>query len=421
MLAAWSGGAGLSRWLSGETGRIVEAARVLAAALVLATWGTIAGTIVSGPADTFVGQIAALPSGAGPLARVAALWATPRGMALTTALVLLLLGTLSPVLARRLPREVAGRHSTVLLLTGVMGLAAALLAPMPVVTGSVPVFAQAIPAALAPAAALLALACLADLLALAVASARGPAPDGVQTRWRSVSLVALILATVSTGAEQVARSDLGIGPRQAVVPGGASAGLVLWMIAALVVHRVVRRSFLSGGSEAGSGKSLWAGRLAHTGAGVMALSFLAHVAAARATVTLPPAGAVAVRDVFGREWQLRNQGVSRFDARDADVTSLAVSAAGPNGVPHLLISERREYRSLLGGNLAPVVTRGVVTTPLQTAGVLLEAASPGDAVRVRVSFIPLSLLWPIGLALLGAGLVTALTYSLRRGTSFRRK
>ena len=98
-----------------------------------------------------------------------------------------------------------------------------------------PPFVQSGWAALAPLFALIALVALAIAAASAFA-ARERTP-------RAMLLLAWFAATAALVSEQSARSQLGIGPRDAVVLGSASSGLVLWLVMSALLHRRVQSFF----------------------------------------------------------------------------------------------------------------------------------------------------------------------------------
>jgi hypothetical protein len=243
---------------------------------------------------------------------------------------------------------------------------------------------------------MVALACLLVASSLAVASR-----DAVPRAWQSLALAAWVAATVALGAEQVARASLGIGPQDPVIPGGAASGLVLWLAASALLHHRVRRLIWTR-VEPGGGRM--AGWLAHVGAALVVASFAAHIMAVRTTVDLPPGRPVEVAGGIGTEWRLVNQGVSRYDAGPADVTGVAMEAARVGAPPALLTIERREY-AIGPGRSVSMSLRGSTSGQLVRLRVLLESVDEGDGVRVRVTALPLPVLWDLGLLLLGVSAV----------------
>jgi hypothetical protein len=147
-----------------------------------------------------------------------------------------------------------------------------------------------------------------------------------------------------------------------------------------------------------------AGWLAHVGAALVVASFAAHIMAVRTTVDLPPGRPVEVAGGIGTEWRLVNQGVSRYDAGPADVTGVAMEAARVGAPPALLTIERREY-AIGPGRSVSMSLRGSTSGQLVRLRVLLESVDEGDGVRVRVTALPLPVLWDLGLLLLGVSAV----------------
>jgi hypothetical protein len=146
--------------------------------------------------------------------------------------------------------------------------------------------------------------------------------------------------------------------------------------------------------------------VAHAGAIMLAISFAAHAFAARSTVSLPPGATVGVTDAFRRTWQLANQGVSRFDEQGADVLSVALEAKSPSGTATLLTPEIRGYHGRGGEHIENTVSRRQSTGAItQTLRVLLVGADSLDVASVRITFLPLPILWPVGVALLALSVV----------------
>ncbi|HEX9562532.1 MAG TPA: hypothetical protein VF981_01105 [Gemmatimonadaceae bacterium] len=420
LIGAFNVGIGASRWRSPERPvQVIDTGLIAAAALSLVGWGTLAGDLFRGAPLPLLTSAVPIQVDAGT--RLGVLWAVGPGAAVSLATACLLAAALTSSLARSLPSQVAMRLAAVLSGTAVALLAAALLsASEGLPRATVPAFAQSRTALVAPLAALAAVALVVYSGALAAAVRGTPAAEAAAGLWRTVVLAAWLLATVALGTEQAARASLGIGPGDPVVPGGASSGLIIWLGAGAMVHRRIRALFLAvPGDGEGDALRRRAGHAAHVGAALIALSFGAHVFAARATIDLPPGVTVSVNDAFGRNWQLVNQGVSRFDATGRDVTALAIQATTPDGRTRLVTTEQRERPGIDGTMVAPVGTRGSTGTALQRLRVLLETADLSDTARVRYAFVPLLILWPVGLVLLTlSAIVLLLTPEVRRGASF---
>ena len=75
-----------------------------------------------------------------------------------------------------------------------------------------------------------------------------------------------------------------------------------------------------------------------------------------------------------------------------------------------------EITGLLPGIVAGLRNPGVraaVVTPLQSIRLLLEGSESGDIARVRVAFVPLFILWPVGLAILAGAALLAVPAAVR--------
>jgi hypothetical protein len=383
-LAGLSAGILASSPRQGRRSGLLEAALLGAAAAVVASLCARAGQVLGGsPSHPWVA--AWVPIDAGPLARMAVLWATLPGATLTAATILLVWLALTPqsrwAVSGTRPALIVALSSLCLL--GV----AAWFAPGPGLAAAIPPFAQDPYAAFAPLLGLVGVV----VLGWAISSAGG-------TGCRSEIHVAWLFATGAIACEQVARSRLGIGPRDAVLLGSASSGLVLWMLTSALVHDRLRRRLFGDRTVV---RARLAGILAHVGAVCVIGSFALHAFAARSNAVLPPGQAVEVTDGFRRSWRLVNQGVSRFDEAGVEVTSLAVEVQQPGGETALLTPEIREYHGLDGQHLANgIVRRRSTGGPIQAMRIVFTEADSLDAASVRVTFLPAPILWPVGVAML---------------------
>lgn len=414
--AAWTAGSLLARWHSGDGASAAAGYAMLAtAAFLVLSWGALAGALLrQDPSLAIVHE--GVPVGAEALHRVAATWSTWRGAWLTLGVLLSLGGLvlaaddshLGSTAATRLGGSVAALVALVLVV-GVLAAPPFAGASEALDPAVVPLFLVNPSAAVAP---LFALGAIATLLILAcnVASVRGTAsPESALESVGRTAVVGWLLATLTLAAEQAARTRLGLTTRDAVVLGSSASALALWGVFAVLTAPWVRRRLLGVGlgEEGVNGKAgrPWPLRASYGGALLLALGFAVHIGAARSTVRLPPGTATAVTDVFGGEWQLVNQGLSRFDADGHDVTALAVEITDPAGSPALATTELRQYYSRRSGTAMgrPLGVRAVRRGVLQELRLVLDDAAEGDLALVRASFVPLPLLWHAGVALLLAG------------------
>jgi hypothetical protein len=381
----------VSRWSAPERSlpRSIEGLLLGAAAAGVVAWfaqvGALIGNAASNPLLT-----AFVPVEMSPGFRVAVLWGTLPGGALTFAVSLLVAAALTT------PSR-GGDRLRFLCVMAAAALAALLLAvwfaPEPnVVATRVPVFVQATSAAVAPFVALLALGALMVSVAAAFAGALPSKP---------LLLGAWVAATVALAGEQLARSDLGIGPRDAVVLGSASSGLVLWLFTSALLHRRVQNLLLRATTTAATTATSGAANAAHAGAVLMVVSFALHALAARSTVSVAAGATIEVTDAFRRPWQLANQGVSRFDAEGMDILSVAIESRDPGGTLRLLAPAIQDPHGSDGRHLDNTISRRAsAASALQSMRVMLLEADSLDGARVRVTFLPVPILWPMGVALL---------------------
>ena len=384
-----------SRWRRAAPAlRVTEGLLLSAAAAAVISWCGNAGALLGASQGTLL--VAHVSIDVAPGLRLGVLWATLPGAALTCGTILLVWSAISGTV-RADQRLLCLTVSASVVALGI----AAWFAPQPgSVASSIPPFVQSAWALLAPLFALLAVLGVAVLLLFAVA--RHP--------WRHDLLVGTWMAsTAAVACEQVARSQLGIGPRDGIVLGAASSGLVLWLVTGALLHRRVQALLRQPTPAAMNRLSAIAG---HVGALLLALSFGLHAFARRATVDLPPGAVITVTDAFSQPWQLANQGVSRFDAEGVDVTAVAIEARDPRGKTALLTPEIRDYHTRDGQHLAtPVVLRKSTGGAAQAMRLLVSEPDSLDATRVRVTFLPAPILWPVGVALLLLSGLLALTGS----------
>lgn len=399
VLAALLTGALISRWSSAEHASFprVEGLVLAAAAAGVVAWFAQVGALMGNSASNEL-LAAYVPIATTPGFRVAVLWASLPGACLTLAMMLLVLAALATN-----PRP-APRSRFLALLSGAatvcLGLAV-WFAPAPnALATRIPPFVQSAPAALAP---LFALVVLAGLALLAAAVAAGGLPSKV------LLVGTWVAATVAIAAEQLARSALGIGPRDAVLLGSASSGLALWLLTSALLHRRVQSLLFRRGVGVETGQ-LGAARLGHAGAAILAISFAVHALAARSTVAVAPGATVEVADSFRRRWELANQGVSRFDAEGIDITSVAIETKDAGGQSRLLTPEIREHHGRDGRHLENSVSLPKSATgALQSVRIVLLDADSLDVASVRVTFLPVPILWPLGVFLLLCAAALAIT------------
>lgn len=399
-LSGLATGALMSRWNSTAAGvpPRLDGILLAGAAASVVAWFANAGALLSNSGSSAL-LTAYVPIDASAAFRLSVLWATLPGAALTLGALALICAVLVPV-----------RSAERLRFTGV--LAGIALASFVVAVWFLPragsMATAILPFLQSPWAAIAPLAVLLSLTALAVAV------SSVAARQASYAWILLAwgASTAAIAAEQVARSQLGIGPRDGVVLGSASGGLILWLVTSALMHRRVRRLFSGEQSIPGERSSTW---LAHVGAAMFALSFAAHAVATRSTVELTPGQTVAVADPFRREWALANQGVSRYDAEGADILSATIEARPPGGSSALLTPEIRDYHRADGAHLDNSVSlRRSTGRGLTAMRLLLIEADSLDVTQVRVTFQPLPLLWLAGVALIFASVVAIVTNLSRR-------
>ncbi len=398
VFAALTTGMLASRWGNPDARvpKLVEGLLLGSAAAAVIAWCSHAGALLASPSTNAL-LASSVPIETAPFSRLGVLWATLPGAALTFATVLLVWTALS------------GADTRTACITSVLAASALVLsiwfAPHESSPTNIPPFVQEPAATAAPLFALLALIALAIALA---GSVRSASP-------RVMLLAAWIAATAAVASEQVARSTLGIGPRDTIVLGSASSGLILWLLTSALLHNRVQSLLFRGAdrSLAGSRTATWLG---HAGAALLAVSFAAHAVAARSTISLPQGSAVTATDAMRGQWQFVNQGVSRYDAEGVFVTALTIEARSPGGKTALLTPEIREFHGMDGQHLAPVSFRASHGRTLQAVRVLFVEADSLDVASVRVTFLPAPILWTIGLVLLAISAFLALSVSPRTRT-----
>ena len=382
LVSRWSGS---DRTLNPRT----EGVALTAAAAGVVAWFAQVGALIGNAASNPL-LAAFVPVETSPGFRVAVLWGTLPGAALTFAVSLLVVAALTT------PSR-GGDRLRFLCVLATAALAALLLAvwfaPEPnAVSTRVPVFVQTTSAAMAPLMALLALVAVAVSVAAAIAGAPPSKP---------LLLGAWIAATIALAAEQVARGELGIGPRDAVVLGNASSGLALWVLTSALLHRRVHGLLLRATRDRTTSATSRAANAAHAGAALMVVSFALHALAARSTVSVAAGATAEVTDAFRQPWRLANQGVSRFDAEGMDILSVAIESTDPRGTLRLVAPSLQDPHARDGRHLDNTISRRAsAASALQSMRVVLLEVDSLDVARVRVTFLPVPILWPMGVALL---------------------
>jgi len=428
VLTALLAGTLASRWRDARRGVSprIEALLLASAAACVVSWCANAGEL-AGDFSSNELLAAHVPIAAAAGFRLAVLWATLPGGALTLAMILLIWSALSSSGGSQRDdtrvRFIGATSAIVVVALGVSTWFAPAAGSNPTV---IPPFVQSPAAAIAPLFALLAVAGLAVIGANAIAGTASASKPVLLATWGA--------ATAAVVCEQIARSQLGLGPRDPIALGSASAGLILWLAASALLHQRVQallsiRHQASGighqiratvpGEAAPSAATLtrrvrYAARAGHVGALCLAVSFAAHAFAARSTVSLPPGASISLTDAFQRPWQLASQGVSRFDADGVDILALAVETRDPGGRTRLLTPEIRDHHGRDGQHLANAISlRKSTGTAMQAMRVLLLEADSLDVASVRVTFLPVPVLWQIGLVLLVLSAVLALSSTPR--------
>lgn len=106
-------------------------------------------------------------------------------------------------------------------------------------------------------------------------------------------------------------------------------------------------------------------------------------------VSLGQGESAKVRDAFGREWILAQQGVSAYRSENHEITAVTIEARRDGAEPTLLVTERRQSVDARGEEFAePVVVSGRKHGLAQDVAVRLERTLPGDAAELRVAFQP---------------------------------
>ena len=107
-------------------------------------------------------------------------------------------------------------------------------------------------------------------------------------------------------------------------------------------------------------------------------------------VSLGQGESAKLRDAFGREWSLAQQGVSAYRSENHEITAVTIEARRDGREPVLLVTERRQSVDGRGEEIAePVVVSGRRHSLAQEVSVRLERTLPGDAAELRVDFQPL--------------------------------
>jgi cytochrome c biogenesis factor len=227
---------------------------------------------------------------------------------------------------------------------------------------------------------------------------------GVSGKWRAMSgtvrqwmLIGWALMTIGLALSLWrAYADSTNAGRWLTNPSGSIAW---WVVVTAGLH-------LPSGRRTQRSRRLGA-HLAHGGAVLATIAVIGAMRSTTTRATVPAGGTATAVDPFGRRWTFTNQGVSRFDILNREVTAVAVEAAPEGNQPEVLTSEVRQYVDGRGvATFDPEITPGTRSTPTEDVQVTVMRIHDSEAVDVRIVFSPLVVwLWPASAAMTFGGLL----------------
>lgn len=177
---------------------------------------------------------------------------------------------------------------------------------------------------------------------------------------------------------------------------------LVWLAAAAALH--------APDPVAGRVSSRVGQHVAHAGAIVAGIAFIGNLFTTTTTVHLPTGQPVSVSVGMGGTWRMVGQGMSQFARGDHGVSAFTVEATRGDETPRLLVA-----RQLMFGTLADTTALraeadpALVPGPLGALRVVLTSGET-DAGEVRVSFVPLAWLLPLGALLCVVGGAATLAF-----------
>ncbi len=151
----------------------------------------------------------------------------------------------------------------------------------------------------------------------------------------------------------------------------------------------------------------YGGYIVHLGIVVMFAAFAGLAFRREFDLTLNAGDAKTVTDAWGHKWTFLNQGISRYNVLNREVTAIAIDVARDGKPEGVITSEKRQYVDSRGApTFEPSTEAGIKGSFKQDVYVVLAGVRGADLAEIHVTFNPLvRWVWLGGALMVLGGLV----------------
>jgi cytochrome c biogenesis factor len=148
----------------------------------------------------------------------------------------------------------------------------------------------------------------------------------------------------------------------------------------------------------------YGGYIAHLGVVVMFAAFTGLAFKREFDLTLSPGDSRDVTDAWGHRWTFLNQGISRYNILNREVTAVALDVSRDGKRAGVITTEKRQHVDSRGApTFEPSTEVGIMGSLKQDVYVVLQGVRGADQVEIRVAFNPLVRWVWLGGALMAIG------------------
>ena len=148
----------------------------------------------------------------------------------------------------------------------------------------------------------------------------------------------------------------------------------------------------------------YGGYIAHLGVVVMFAAFTGLAFKREFDLTLSPGETRDVTDPWGHRWTFLNQGISRYNILNREVTAVALDVSRDGKRAGVITTEKRQHVDSRGApTFEPSTEVGIMGSFKQDVYVVLQGVRGADQVEIRVAFNPLVRWVWLGGALMAIG------------------
>lgn len=134
----------------------------------------------------------------------------------------------------------------------------------------------------------------------------------------------------------------------------------------------------------------YGGYIAHLGLAVVFAGFAGVAFKREFDMTLNAGDTRTATDAWGHSWTFLNQGISRYDILNREVTAIVLDVTRDGTPAGVITSEKRQYVDSRGApTFQPSTAAGIMGSFRQDVYVVLAVVRGADAAEIRVTFNPL--------------------------------